>query len=210
MIVRITGKLVQADSDTAVVDRDGICYELCVPAFVNAELQMQIGREVTFHTIQYYEGSAVGSNIYPRLVGFLDAIDRRFFMEFTKVKGLGMRKALKAMARPPAWIAEAIERGDVKIIATLPEIGKRSAEQLVASLRGRMDRFVAVGAAAATAVPVADLGQAEREAVEILLSLGERRIDAVELVRKAVDNQPLDDPARIVEAVYKLKSGRKE
>jgi Holliday junction DNA helicase RuvA len=145
----------------------------------------------------------MGGNLYPRLLGFLNVTDRSFFLEFVKVKGMGMRKALRAMAKPPAWIADVIERGDVKLLATLPEVGKRTADQLVASLKGKLQRFAVLQ----TLPAGTPLTQAQREALEILLQLGERRAEAAELVARVSVDKALTDPARIVEAVYKLKSG---
>ena len=101
MIVRITGKLVSANGDGAILDRDGVCYEVFVPAFALNALVNKLGQTVTLHTIEYYEGSAMGGNIYPRLVGFLEQDDRLFFIEFIKVKGLGYRKALRAFGPSP-------------------------------------------------------------------------------------------------------------
>jgi len=203
MIVRIVGKLVQLDGETAVLERDGLCYEVLVPAYVAGGLSGRVGEQVTFHTIQYYEGTAVGSNLYPRLIGFLEGQDRAFFLEFVKVKGMGMRKALRSLARPPGWIAEVIENGDTKLLATLPELGKRSAEHLVASLKGKLEKFAVTTAV----VPAPALPQAQREALDILLQLGERRPEAVAAILKIAAARTVSDPAEIVEAVYKLKSG---
>jgi len=203
MIIRITGKLVQLDGQVAVLERDGIGYALYLPGYLADALGGRLGEDVTFHTIQYYEGTVGGGNMYPRLIAFLDASDRAFFLEFTKVKGIGMRKALRAMARPASWIAEVIERGDTKLLATLPELGKRTAEQLVASLKGKLETF-----AAPQAVDTGgELAQGQREALDVLVQLGERRGEALELIRKVTADQGLSDTAKIIEAVYKLKSG---
>ncbi|MFQ5502931.1 MAG: Holliday junction branch migration protein RuvA [Phycisphaerae bacterium] len=203
MIVRISGILVQLDGETAVLDREGVCYEVLVPTYVADGLNGRLGQTVTFHTIQYYEGTAVGGNLFPRLVGFLEGTDRAFFLAFTKVRGMGYRKALRALAKPPGWIAEAIERGDTKMLATLPELGKRTAEQVVATLKGKLEKF----AATVADEPADALTRSQREALEILLQLGERRGEAVELVRKVAADQGATDPAKMVEAVYRLKSG---
>ncbi len=203
MIVRITGKLIHVDGEAGIVDRDGICYEIYLPAFAASELTQYTGKQITLHTLQYYEGSAAGGNIYPRLVGFIDEIDRRFFIEFTKVKGMGVKKALRALAKPSSWIADVIEQGDVKTLATLPEVGKRSAEQLVASLKGKLQEF----ALASTGSGETEITQTQREALEILLQLGEKRTEAVELISRACEHNKHDNPADIVDTVYKIKAG---
>ncbi len=207
MIVRITGKLAAVNDDGVVLDREGICYEVFVPTFALHALSGKTGQVVTLHTIEYYEGSAMGGNIYPRLVGFADPDDRAFFIEFIKVKGMGYRKALRALAQPVKQIALAIEQGDTKILSMLPEIGKRTADQLVASLKGKLDRFT-WGGGGATATPAESLDQYQREALEVLMQLGERRMEAVDLIQKVCQtDEKLKDPAKIVEAVYKRKAG---
>jgi Holliday junction DNA helicase RuvA len=211
MIVRIVGKLTEVGSDAVVIDRDGLAYEIHVPACILQQLTDRIGENVTFHTIEYYEGTAVGGNLTPRLVGFLDPADRTFFTEFTKVKGIGVRKALRALVQPAAWIAEAIESGDARRLASLPELGKRTAEQVIATLKGKLTDFVvaatlATGLAGKSATaPASDLTAAQREALEILLQLGERRNEAIEKIRRATDGVELDDAGKIVEAIYRLK-----
>ena len=88
-----------------------------------------------------------------RLVGFANPRDREFFRLLTKVKGLGMRKALKALAREVGEIATAIARGNVDFLTDLPEIGKRTAEQIVTELRKKVDDFVTGEVAAARPRP---------------------------------------------------------
>jgi len=210
MIVRITGKLTAVDEEHVVVDRDGLGYEVLIPAFAKDVLAARVGQTITLYTLEYYEGSAMGGNMFPRLVGFLESDDREFFQEFIKVKGVGYRKALRACAQPVKQIASAIERGDTRVLATLPEIGKRTAEQMVVSLRGKLSRcsWGGGGESSSEIEQPEPLNQYQDEALEILVQLGERRNEAVELIEKVCKaNKDIKDPAKIVEAVYKRKAG---
>jgi Holliday junction DNA helicase RuvA len=209
MIVRITGKLAGINTDNVILDRDGVCYEVHMPASAIYTLSGKLGQTITLYTIEYYEGTAVGGNLFPRLVGFIEPDDRAFFMEFVKVKGLGYRKTLRALAQPIADIASAIEQGDVRFLAKLPEIGKRTADQLVASLHGKLGRYtVARGEMPMGEGETENLDQLQREALEVLMQLGEKRIEAVELIQKVCKaDAGLDDPGKIVEAVYRRKAG---
>jgi Holliday junction DNA helicase RuvA len=210
MIVRITGKLVSVNDANVVLDRDGVWQEIHIPTFAHGLLSGKVGQSITLYTIEYYEGTAVGGNLFPRLVGFIEPEDREFFMEFIKVKGLGYRKALKAFALPINEIASAIEQGDVKLLSRLPEIGKRTSEQLVASLKGKLDRFVYPGQTPTIGEPQPgdDLNQLQREALEVLIQLGEKRNEAVEMIQKICKaDSSITDPGKIVEAVYRRKAG---
>ncbi len=208
MIVRITGQLIELNADSAILERDGICYEILIPAFLMESLQPNINTAVTFYTLEYLEGSGVGGNLFPKLIGFTDPTDREFFIEFVKVKGLGYRKALRAFAAPARDIAGAIEQSDSKWLTKLPEIGKRSAEQIIASLKGKLNQFVWNQMPTQTS-QTDDFTQTQQQALEILIQLGEKRSEAIQMITEICKKNPqLDDAGAIVEAVYKQKAGR--
>ncbi len=207
MIIRITGQLIDINSERAIIERDGICYEIHIPAFLQESLQLNLNKSVTFYTLEYFEGSGPGGNLFPRLIGFIDPTDRDFFTEFVKVKGLGYRKALRAFAKPAQDIANAIEQANVKWLTKLPEIGKRSAEQIIASLKGKLNQFVWKSTEKVNRQD--ELTQIQREALEILIQLGEKRNEAIQMIMEICDkDKSIKDAGLIVEAVYKQKAGR--
>ena len=131
MIVRLTGIISEVAETHAVLDRDGVGYEVLVCGYAIGELSSRRGQSVTLHTLEYLEGSAAGGNMIPRLVGFLHPEDRAFFERFITVKNIGVKKALKALILPMASIAASIESSDAKALARLPGIGPRAAEQII-------------------------------------------------------------------------------
>lgn len=207
MIVRIQGKLVELGEEAAVIDRDGLAYEILVPSYARGELAADLGDVVSLHTLQYFEGSAAGANLTPRLIGFLHAEDRAFFRLFISAKNVGIRKALKALSSPIARIASAIEAGDVKFLATLPGIGKRMAEQIVAELRGKAAAHAASSFPADPAIARPAFSGVQQDAIEILVAWGDSRNDAERwIARLAQSGQELAGPDEWVTAVYRLKS----
>ncbi|MBN2377951.1 MAG: hypothetical protein JXD22_16250 [Sedimentisphaerales bacterium] len=209
MIVRITGTLVELDTETntVVLELDNVAYGIMVPGYAVSDLSEQLNRTVTLHCLQYFEGSATGGNLFPRLVGFPQPGDKLFFQRFISVKGIGIRKALRALARPLSDIAVGIESADTQMLSTLPEIGKRTAQQIIAELKGKMEDF-ALGGTTLSMTSRKPLTDIEREALEILLQLGERRSDAEELIsRAAATFDEIKTTDTLVQAVYKLKSG---
>ena len=204
MIARITGRLEELTPTSALVDvGGGLWYEVLVPACDAGQLAQRLGQEVTFHTLHFIEGDASFGSQTPRLVGFLRATDRKFFRVFTTVKGIGIRTALKALERPVTEIAAAIGGRDARFLATLPKIGKRTAEQIIAELHGKVDEFVGPAAVAAASLP-----QPAAEAVAVLVQLGERRPDAQALVERVMAVEPeLKTPEDIIRLVYRLKGG---
>ena len=210
MITRITGKLLDLDTDTNAVQLEAgaLVYEVLVPGYCISDLSAYHNTNITLYCLEVYESSgSVGGNLTPLLIGFPAASEKAFFTRFIKVKGIGIRKALRALTRPLADIAYAIEDGDAKLLATLPEIGKRTAEQVIAELKGKLSDFAAAPTARPRQVstPATD---AQHEALEILLQLGERRSEAEELLDRAADtfaDPPTTD--QLVAAAYKLKAG---
>ncbi len=141
MIAGIEGQLVQLSTETALVKVGAITYEIMLPGYCVSVLSGQIGTEIVLCTMEYYEGSLGGGNLIPRLVGFLSPLEREFFSTFISVKGLGIRKGLRALSIPVADIAGAVEAGDEKMLMTLSGIGRKMAQTIVAELKGKLQGF---------------------------------------------------------------------
>lgn len=202
MICRLTGRLVQVNEQAAVVEVGGVGYEVLVPSSSLADLHGLLDQEITLFTLQYLEGNPAASNLTPRMIGFLSAADRAFFNQFIRVRGVSIRRALRAMALPVAQLAAAIENGDKCLLASLPEIGPRVAAQIVSDLRGKLQDFCAAQAVA----PPRELTEAQRIALDILVQWGDRRADAQRWLTAAVEADPsLSAPEELVRAAYRIK-----
>jgi Holliday junction DNA helicase RuvA len=207
MIVRLTGTLIDVSKESVVVERDGVAREVLVPQFAVAELAACRGQVVTLHTIEFYEGNHASGHLVPRVLGFLHPEDRDFFTRIVNVKGIGSRKALKALTEPVRRIATWIESGDVKALARLPGIGSRAAQLVVASLKGKMEDLALPAAEQAEAQP-GQLSQPQRDALEILVAWGDSRSDAQRWLERAVQLHPdLTSSDECVRAAYRVKTG---
>lgn len=207
MIVRLTGVIVELSDVAVVIERGGIAREVLVPAYSVTELASRVGQEIALHTVEFLEGNGTGSMFTPRLLGFASADDRTFFTRFIAVKGLGPRKALKALREPVGKIALWIESGDSKALAKLPGIGPRAAEMIVATLKGKMEDL-ALGASAAPEPLDATYTEAQRDAIEILVAWGDPRVEAQRWVERAASKHPkIDAPDDWVRAAYRVKTG---
>jgi len=210
MIVRLSGIVTDVYETHAVIDRDGIGYEVLVCGYAVGELSACRGQQVTLHTLEYFEGSSTGGNLIPRLVGFLHTEDRAFFERFITVKGMGVRKAIKALAESTGTVAAAIESADNKALCRLPGISKRSADQIVAELKGKVAPF-AVGhdtAHDAEIVPGEGWSRQQRDALEVMVALGERRADAQLWLERAIQLNPGDHgPDDWVRLAYRVRAG---
>jgi len=208
MISQLTGRLQRLSEGKALIDLGtGVCYDVHVPACDCRQIERLTGQDVTLHTIHYLEGDPARGNLLPRLVGFLAESDREFFRIFTTVKGIGIRRALRAMARPVSEVAAAIVAKDVRLLKNLPEIGPRMAERLITELQDKVSAYAGeTSATAATAAQTDKMPEPAMEAVAVLVQLGERRNDAIALVERVLAVAPeATTPEAIIQYVYKLK-----
>ena len=131
--------------NSLLVRVNSLCYEVFVPSGIASRLRHSAEGErrnpLTLYTIYYIDGGLGGGHLTPKLVGFLEPIDREFFEAFTTVPGVGFMKALKCLVQPLNEIAGAIERGDTAFLTGLPGIGAKIAERIVTELRGGMAKF---------------------------------------------------------------------
>jgi len=206
MIARIEGKLAKLDSDSALVQVGSVGYEVMLPGYCVSALSDKVGSDITLCTMEYYEGTPVGGNLIPRMVGFLNAGERDFFTKYVSVKGIGIKKGLRSLSVPIPTIAAAIENADDKTLMSLPSVGRRMAQQIIAELKGKLQAF-AVGAEPGK-LAEAGFKPFQIEALEILIAWGEKRSEAMELIELASRKHPdINSAEALVPLVYRLKQG---
>lgn len=201
MITKITGPLVDVGDTHVTLAQGALEYQVFIPEFARRRLQAQIGKEVTLHTLHYFEGNPAHGRMTPRLVGFLNRAEREFFDLFCSVDGVGSKKALRAMVRPVREVALLIEEQDAKGLSALPGIGAATAERIVAKLRRKMPRFALI---ANIPAHEADIEQdVIREAFEALLLLGHSESDARKLIDDVRDTKKnFKDVDAVIKAIY--------
>lgn len=188
MISEITGEVLydRMKRNSLLVRVNSLCYEILVPTGIASRLRQAPpeGRPnpLTFYTIYYIDGGLGGGHLTPKLVGFLDPLDREFFETFTDVPGVGFAKALKCLIRPINEIAQAVERGDARFLQELPGIGPKMAERIVTELRGKMTKFALAPSEAPLSVERETDAELRLEAVQVLEQLEYTRGEAQRIV----------------------------
>lgn len=215
MIARITGTLVDLTSDTALIEATpGLLHELLLPAFVTQRLAPSISQTVTLHTLHFLESQNQGALFLPRLAGFLTPADKAFYQLMTTVKGIGHRRALRALVLPTHQLAMAIADRDIKLLQTMPEVGKKTAETIALTLRDKVDPFLNAPRTSTPGDPdsfadgsAAPIDSLARNAVEALVSLGEDRAKALAWIDQIMqaDDRP-DTIEALIAAAFRLKA----
>jgi holliday junction DNA helicase RuvA len=208
MISAITGQLQKVQDDRVQLACDTVTYEILVPASDIGQLRTTIGQETTFHTIFDLEGDPTRGGLTPRLIGFLHSADKRFFQLFITVKGIGPKRALRALVQPTARIARAIESKDTHFLMELPEIGRRTAEQIVAELAGKLAELAIPGPTQATVASTSHtIG--ESEAIDAAVQLGIARAEAERLLDRARQADPDNSlPASLLRDMLRFRGAR--
>ena len=186
MIAYLEGTLLARSDDRIVVLANQVGFEVLVPAVaLKAMGTVDLGDRVKLH-IYFHQTERQPK---PVLIGFADAQEKDFFQLFLTVEAIGPLKAVKALEMPVADIARAIEEKNVNALAKLNGIGRRTAQKIIATLEGKLDRFL-VGPA--TAAP-AETGATDivDPVLEVLIEqLGHRPVEARQMIADALAHRP--------------------
>lgn len=203
MIRRLSGELIAVEAESALVEVGGLAYEVLLPPPLRDRLaERGLGSFVELYT--YYYLQTDGNRVTPYLLGFESDLQRQFFERLLEVPRLGPLSALRAMILPVGEIARAIELQDEGLLRKLPGVARQRARDMVATLQGKLGRFVDAGEVPATYVPLIEpQTETEQEALEVLLQLGFSRNDALRSLRQAVTNNPeAEDSEELVRLVF--------
>jgi Holliday junction DNA helicase RuvA len=200
MISHLRGRLARKNELASAVEVDvtGVWYRVELPAFVWRALEERdVGDEVELETFYFATQNAP----VPRLIGFQREIEKGFFEKLVTVPNVGPTTATKALVFSVSTIAQWIETGDVAQLSRLPSIGKRSAETIVAQLRGKVTEEALLADERfdkpETPKP-AGPSEVARDAMDALVGLGYGRAEAERLVRQVESES---EPATVEEAI---------
>jgi len=203
MISRIKGTLIDLHEDKATIEHNDIAYDIMIPSGISHRLRTMRGEEVTFHTFHYLESGIGVSNAIPRLAGFLNSIDREFFEKLITVQGMGIRVALKALCAPVQTIARAIETKDTATLVSLPGIGKRTAEKIIAELNGKLAKFALIREDEDIREPVRE-PDFKDEVIEVLVQLGYSQAESEAMLRRALSAEVRPETAEeLIREIFK-------
>lgn len=133
MITSIQGVLAAATPLSAIIELNGLGYEVNIPV-TTAEKLPAVGSTVKLQTLVIYREDA------QTLYGFASTEDRDFFrLMIEHVTGIGPKSALTIMSKLSlVSLTSAIRDGDIATLSKCPGIGKKTAERLVVELRAKV------------------------------------------------------------------------
>ena len=135
MIGFLRGVLLDVTAESALVDVGGVGYEVACSQISLGELEGRKGDTLLLWVHTHVREDAL------QLFGFLSRAEKDLFLSLLKVNGVGPKMALGVLSGAPAdRIVAAIESGDAKALSALPKVGKKTAEQIILTLQGKLVR----------------------------------------------------------------------
>jgi len=202
MIYKIQGKILKSEENRTILDTGGISYEINTPKTVYHHIAKN--NLDTIELIIYYYLANEKNKSIPTLVGFIDELERDFFIKFISVSGVGPKAALRAFDKPISRIAAAIEEGDMSFLQTLAGIGQQKAKQIIAHLQGKVGRFALIKEERMEKKIIHK--EITLEAKEILKRLQYSSREAEEMIKKALEKEEkIDTVEELLNQIYRLK-----
>jgi Holliday junction DNA helicase RuvA len=200
MIGYIEGKILKKEEDRVLVLANQIGYEVLLPAIVMKSLQKKnIGEEISL----YIFFQQTERQPKPVLIGFNLEVEKEFFQHFISVEAIGPLKAVRALNLPVREVAAAIESGEINKLTQLKGIGRRTAQQIIATLEGKMGKFALIRPDDyGEAPPVEDFS---KEVLDVMIKqLGHRAADARRMIDKALKrNRSITTAEELFDEVYR-------
>ncbi|MGR0481521.1 MAG: Holliday junction branch migration protein RuvA [Candidatus Electronema sp. V4] len=201
MIAFLSGQLLHKEHDAAVIDVQGVGYEVHLSARSRDSLPPPGGR-VALHICTNVREDAI------TLYGFPDSSQKQLFLLLNTVSGIGPKLALAILSgMEPTALCSAISLKDVKRLTALPGVGKKTAERLCMELADKMQGFVVQftplpQTAIASTPPVAE-GFALHDAASALMNLGYPQETAWKALRAVQQADPVKAAAMRVDELIR-------
>ena len=188
MIAQLTGTLVTKAPDHCVIDVNGVGYAVLVSLSTFAALPEAGERaKLVIHT-HVREDQLL-------LYGFAAPEERLLFQKLIGVSGVGPKTALAILSGLPAGpLVEAISAEDRARLATIPGVGKKTAERIIVELKDRIAKDVSF----ASPGPAGSRGRMRDDALSALVNLGYPRTVADEALRNIAwtEGIPIEEAIR--------------
>jgi len=202
MIAFIKGQLIECQLTLAILEVNGIGYEVHVP-LTTVERLPSLGDAVKLFTHATYREDS------QTLYGFIDRESRDFFrMIVDKVSGIGPKIALNLLGSLSLQTLKvSIASGDVAMLSKAQGLGKKTAERIVVELKDKVlpkelsQETKAIPSSLDTSQH-ADISQNLtnfQDAVSALLTLGYKATDADLAIRRA--SESMDENASTEELI---------
>lgn len=186
MIGYLNGKLVQKSPTHALLDINGVGYEINIPLSTYDKIG-NVGSLVKVHTYLHVREDQ------QKLYGFATEEEREVFEMLISVSGVGPKVALTILSGSSVEeLKSAVCGGEIEMLVAIPGIGKKTAERVALELKEKIRTIPSL------AVKTERIGKPKEQllagdALSALVSLGYKHSVAREAIRKALSGISKDD-----------------
>ena len=181
MIGFLQGQILKATPERVLLDVQGVGYEVHVPLSTWYEIERHRDERIRLHVHTHMREDGI------TLFGFWTEREKLIFQRLIAVSGIGPRLAQVTLSgMPPDDLLAAIASGDLGRLATIPGVGKKTAERMVLELREKMRELAADLPEKATAAAQ----PADQDVVSALVNLGYKASQAERAVAEARREKP--------------------
>jgi len=182
MIAYLKGILLKKTTDTLIIDKGGIGYEVIVPLSTFYALPEE-DEEVNLHIYTHVREDAF------ILFGFKTALEKKIFRLLISVSGIGPKLAVNILSGiGPDVLLEAIAVGDVARLQSIPGVGKKTAERIALELKDKAQKIGSDLMLPPSRITTLKDRTVLNDALSALLNLGYSSKAANRAVDKAISN----------------------
>ena len=182
MIAYLSGKLLEKEANSVIVDVGGVGYDVMIPLSTFYDLG-EIGEDVSLRIFTYVREDAL------QLFGFKTIRERELFLLLISVSGIGPKSAITALSGMSAdEIIGAIRQNNLARLNSIPGVGKKTAERLVIELRDKIAKLSAVASEEmkSEGIPQTSGDDVYDDAISALSNLGYQRNAAEKALKQAM------------------------
>lgn len=179
MIAYLSGKLLEKQASTAIIETGGVGYEVSIPLSTFYELG-EVGSDVELRIYTHVREDAI------QLFGFKTLHERDLYLKLISVQGIGPKSGIAMLSGLNAdEIVAAIRSNNLARLTAIPGVGRKTAERLVIELRDKVG--LAGSDAADPSSPSAQLpsNAVFDDALSALINLGYQKSAAEKALDKA-------------------------
>ncbi len=179
MIGYLKGKLLYSEENVALLEVNGVGYELTLSSSCLKSVLDNRGGEVYTYLAVREDGVS--------LYGFISVEEKRMFLKLITVSGVGPKMGITVLSQTSLKeLATAIATSDVKSLSKIKGLGKKTAERIILELREKMTEEIEITAKDKTSSTAIDLTDKDyQDAMMALLGLGFEKSECVKVLTKA-------------------------
>lgn len=172
MIYAVSGILEKKEANKAVINNNGVCFEVIISVNAFSKLP-ELNKKVTLFTHLIFKEDLIA------LFGFYSEEEKNMFLLLNKVSKIGPKLAIAILSGISTEdLKKTIVNAEVGVLSSIPGIGKKTAERIVLELKDKFKDDSIVSSSGDKA------DYYHQDVISALINLGYKRQSAESIVKK--------------------------